>query len=341
MPPSPCWWSSTRPGESAGHSLVRQELYALCVTRDAVLAEFYPLESASHAAMQMRSQRVTAVHAAQAAATAPYRSESDYHHYLLCVLVQCSRTTCRCGHCKTLAAPLAEAAEELQGEVKVVAVDATAEQSLGNDYGVKGFPTLKLFPAGKKSKSMAQEYNGGRSRNDIVTGVRAWVEANGGGGAGAGAAQLTGQAAWADNCAGKRVCIVAFLPSLLDEKAAKRAERLEALAAAAAKVNRRSLFRFLWSEVGAQPGLEKALDVGMVPAVFAVSLDKKVFTPYRGPLDGGALGKWATSLAVRNEGAVPLPAALPAIATVAEWDGKDAAAPAPAEEEISLEELGL
>lgn len=224
--------------------------------------------------------------------------------------------------------------------MKVVAVDATAEQSLGNDYGVRGYPTLKLFPAGKKSRSQAQDYNGGRSRDEIISGVRAWVEANGGS-ASAGAAQLTGQAVWADNCAGKRVCIVTFLPSLLDESAAKRSERLEALAAASAKVNRRSLFRFLWSEVGAQPGLEKTLDVGMVPAVFAISLDKKVFTPYRGPLDGAALGKWVTSLAVRNEGAVPLPAALPAIASAAEWDGKDAAAPAPSAEEISLEELGL
>lgn len=47
----------------------------------------------------------------------------------------------RCGHCKNLAAPLAAAAAELAGEAKVVAVDATAHQSLGADYGVKGFPT--------------------------------------------------------------------------------------------------------------------------------------------------------------------------------------------------------
>jgi len=47
---------------------------------------------------------------------------------------------CRCGHCKSLAGPLADAAEELSGEVKVVAVDAQEHGSLGGEYGVKGFP---------------------------------------------------------------------------------------------------------------------------------------------------------------------------------------------------------
>jgi thioredoxin-like negative regulator of GroEL len=51
-----------------------------------------------------------------------------------------------CGHCKNLAAPLAEAASELAGEAKVVAVDATVHGSLAAEYGVKGYPTLIFFP---------------------------------------------------------------------------------------------------------------------------------------------------------------------------------------------------
>jgi len=247
-----------------------------------------------------------------------------------------------CGHCKTLAAPLAEAAEELHGEVKIVAVDATEHASIASEFGVRGYPTLKFFPPGKKSRASAQDYNGGRDKEGIVSAVRAMTEAAGGAASGS-AAQLTGEKAWADHCAGKRVCVVAVLPGLLDESAARRAERLEGLAEAAGKVGKRSIFRFLWTEVGAQPGLEQSLGVGMVPAVYAVSVDKKVFTPYRGSLEPAALAKWVNSLAVRNQGAAPFPGgALPKIAAAAEWDGKDAPAPAATEEDsLSLEELGL
>ena len=36
---------------------------------------------------------------------------------------------------------------------------------------VRGYPTIKMFPAGKKDQSDAQEYDGGRTASDIV----AWV----------------------------------------------------------------------------------------------------------------------------------------------------------------------
>jgi len=246
----------------------------------------------------------------------------------------------RCGHCKSLAAPLAAAAAELVGEAKVVAVDATAHGSLGTEYGVKGFPALKYFPPGAKSAGSAQDYNGGRDKESIVAGVRALTEAAGG--AVGVAAQLTGGAAWEEHCGGKRVCVLAFLPGLLDEPAARRAERLAALSGAAGKVNR-GLFRVLWSEAGAQPALEAALGVGMTPAVVAVSASKLVFTPYRGAVEAAALAKWINSLAVRNDGAAPFPGGkpLPAAVAVPAWDGKDAAPAAAAAEEFSLADLGL
>lgn len=156
------------------------------------------------------------------------------------------------------------------------------------------------------------------------------------------ATQLTSTDAWTEHCGGKRVCVLAFLPSLQDEPAAKRKERLAALSAAAGKVNR-GLFRVLWTEVGAQPALESSLGVGMAPSVVAVSTSKLVFTPYRGAVEAAALAKWVNSLAVRNDGAAPFPGGnpLPAVVTVAAWDGKDAKAAPVAEEEFSLADLGL
>jgi protein disulfide-isomerase A6 len=37
----------------------------------------------------------------------------------------------------------------LQGIVKVGAVDADQHKSLGSQYGVRGFPTIKIFGANK------------------------------------------------------------------------------------------------------------------------------------------------------------------------------------------------
>ena len=65
-----------------------------------------------------------------------------------------------CGHCKSLAPHWASAATELKGKVKIAKLDATEEKSMANKYGIKGFPTIKFFPAGKKDWDSAKEYTG-------------------------------------------------------------------------------------------------------------------------------------------------------------------------------------
>jgi len=75
-----------------------------------------------------------------------------------------------CGHCKTLAPEYAKAASILannESPVKLAKVDATVEKTLGEKFGVQGFPTLKFFRKGK-----ATEYTGGRTSDTII----AWVE---------------------------------------------------------------------------------------------------------------------------------------------------------------------
>ena len=54
------------------------------------------------------------------------------------------------GHCKSLAPVYEKLARAFAGETSVVIanVDADSEKSLGESYGVSGYPTIKLFPAG-------------------------------------------------------------------------------------------------------------------------------------------------------------------------------------------------
>ena len=42
---------------------------------------------------------------------------------------------------------------------KLVAVDATAAQGLAQQFGIEGFPTIKVFPKGKKNVKKFEDYN--------------------------------------------------------------------------------------------------------------------------------------------------------------------------------------
>ena len=57
------------------------------------------------------------------------------------------------------------AASALKGIVKVGAVDADAHKSLGQQFGVSGFPTIKVFGTNKRSPT---DYQGGRTADAIV-----------------------------------------------------------------------------------------------------------------------------------------------------------------------------
>ncbi|KAF8603795.1 thioredoxin-like protein [Ceratobasidium sp. AG-I] len=73
-----------------------------------------------------------------------------------------------CGHCQKLTPEFSKAAESLAGIVPFYAIDCDAEENkpLCGEQGVKGFPTIKGFPRGKKG--VPHDYQGERTSGGLV-----------------------------------------------------------------------------------------------------------------------------------------------------------------------------
>ncbi|KAK6918803.1 Thioredoxin domain [Dillenia turbinata] len=69
-----------------------------------------------------------------------------------------------CGHCQALTPTWEKAATVLKGVATVAALDADAHQSLAQEYGIRGFPTIKVFVPGKPPV----DYQGAREIKPIA-----------------------------------------------------------------------------------------------------------------------------------------------------------------------------
>ncbi|KAH9793476.1 protein disulfide isomerase-like 2-3 [Citrus sinensis] len=69
-----------------------------------------------------------------------------------------------CGHCQALTPIWEKAATVLKGVATVAALDANEHQSLAQEYGIRGFPTIKVFVPGKPPV----DYQGARDVKPIA-----------------------------------------------------------------------------------------------------------------------------------------------------------------------------
>uniref|UniRef100_A0A183CGP5 Protein disulfide-isomerase n=1 Tax=Globodera pallida TaxID=36090 RepID=A0A183CGP5_GLOPA len=73
-----------------------------------------------------------------------------------------------CGHCKNLEPHWRAAAGELKGKFKLGALDATVHTTVANQFGIRGFPSIKFFGAGEKRVADAADYDGGEDGCCVV-----------------------------------------------------------------------------------------------------------------------------------------------------------------------------
>lgn len=243
-----------------------------------------------------------------------------------------------CGHCKSLAPHWASAAAELKGKVKLGALDATVHTVTANKFNVRGFPTIKFFPAGKKSVSDALEYDGGRTSSDIVQ----WATNKAAESVPApDVIQITSDHEVKEACESRSLCIVSFLPHIMDCQSECRNNFLSILRQAGEKF-KKNQWGWIWAEAVAQPDLEDALGVGGFgyPAMAALNVRKMKYSILRGSYSQEGINEYLRELAYGRGSTFPVKgAALPNIKTTPAWDGKDAEIPQ--EEEIDLSDVDL
>eukprot|EP00877_Chromochloris_zofingiensis_P007928 jgi/Chrzof1/3389/Cz12g23180.t1_PDI4 len=236
-----------------------------------------------------------------------------------------------CGHCKNLKPVWSDSASQLKDKVKVGAVDCTAHQQTCSQFGIKGYPTIKFFGI---SKDHPAEYQGGRDSGSIVEyALKRWSEDQ----PAPEVRELVDQAIWETECIGfnepglekaksKTLCFLAFLPNILDSKAAGRQAYLDPLKQLAeTNKGRPWSFSVLWTEGGKQPDLESNFGIGGFgyPALVAFRPDDGKFSTMRSAFEHEHVLEFVKNIRWEPVNKI-LGDQLAEVATTQPWDGKDA-----------------
>lgn len=253
----------------------------------------------------------------------------------------------------------AQAATDLKGKVKLGALDATVHTTKANQYGIQGFPTIKYFPAGAKTASSAEDYDGGRTASDIVNWASAKVAENI---PAPEVKQLTGEDIMKEYCVENHpLCVVAILPNILDCQSECRNAYIKTLTSLGEKYKQKMwgyvftfhilqnslftiffAFSWVWSEAAAQPELEDALGLGGFgyPAMAVFSPKKLKYSILRGSFGYDGINEYLRDLSYGRGSTFPVKgASLPTVRSIDAWDGKDGQLEV--EEDIDLSDVEL
>lgn len=243
-----------------------------------------------------------------------------------------------CGHCKNLepewAAAASEVAEHTKGKVKLGAVDATVHQGLSSRYGIRGFPSIKIFQKGEEPV----DYEGGRTKADIVARALDLFSENA---PPPEILEILNEDVVKKTCEEHQLCIVAVLPHILDTGASGRNAYLEVMLKMADKYKKK-MWGWLWTEAGAQLDMETSLGIGGFgyPAMAAVNARKMKFALLKGSFSEQGINEFLRELSFGRGSTSPVGGgAIPKINTVEAWDGKDGELPF--EDDIDLSDVEL
>ncbi|KAL3094154.1 hypothetical protein niasHT_028243 [Heterodera trifolii] len=246
-----------------------------------------------------------------------------------------------CGHCKNLEPHWRAAAAELKDKVKLGALDATVHTTIANRFGIRGFPSIKFFGAGEKTVSDAVDYDGGRTTSDIVQWAMQKVSENL---PPPDLKQVLSQRSFDESCKDQQLCVIVFLPHIMDCQSKCRNDYLAMLRELADKF-KRNHWGWVWTEAGQQPDLEHSFGIGGFgyPAMVAVNTRKLKYSTMTGSFGQSGISEFLRDLSYGKGKTSSVPGAnMPSLADVPAWDGRDAELP-PMEDvdDIDLSDVSL
>ncbi|CAN9507870.1 unnamed protein product [Ophioblennius macclurei] len=243
-----------------------------------------------------------------------------------------------CGHCKNLEPEWTAAAtavkDQTKGKVRLGAVDATVHQGVSGRYGIRGFPTIKIFRKGEEPEN----YEGGRSRGDIIEKALELFSDNA---PAPEVLEILSEDVLKKTCEDSQLCVIAVLPHILDTGASGRNAYLEVMKAMAEKYKKK-MWGWLWTEAGVQMDLESSLGIGGFgyPAMAAVNSRKMKFALLKGSFSESGIHEFLRELSVgRGSTSNWGVGSIPKIHKAEAWDGKDGQLPE--EEEYDLSDVDL
>lgn len=227
-------------------------------------------------------------------------------------------------------------------------MDCTEQKATCSEFGVQGFPTIKFFGT---NKERPESYEGGRDLASLTSyATERWQKNQ----PPPEVRELIDQETWEEHCLGhdanealdlkgvkpKQLCLVAFLPHILDSKSKGRNAAIDMLKELSLRYKDRP-FSWFWAEGGSQPKLEANMDIGGFgfPAFVALSPSKGKYATLKGAFEADALKEFMDSVRSGGSQTYNINGELSAIEQRDPWNGEDAAAEA--EEEFSLEDLGI
>lgn len=176
--------------------------------------------------------------------------------------------TSKCGSlCDHYISVWNEASRKLNGKIRFAIVILSESPEFNKHYTVKSFPTVQVFEP-SSGTSIGSDYVGEKTVEDLISLAESLPKELA---RKKEVLQLEDLTVWNSQCLSSKgsICVIMFLPKLKKMKARERKERIKELERVANTFGLEPI-RYLWSEIGAQPELEKALDINEALSIRAV-----------------------------------------------------------------------
>ena len=199
-----------------------------------------------------------------------------------------------CGHCKSAIPELNEAAAAMKKEkrIRFARINCDEHKATCADFQVRGYPTIKWFANSKDEDYQMQRDKASfisfvEGKKEFISPPKALQE-------------MLNQEIFNEACIENDggLCVIAFLPSLVDSGVEKRAEYIAELENIKNKHKGKPL-SFLWSEGGSNFDFEDSFGLGFgFPALLAIHNGKKKYAVMRSHYNLSGIDKFIGDLMV-------------------------------------------